>query len=445
MSSWNASAVSKRLAVRDKEASLAPMPSRWQTARASSGTAVVGFLLNEMTGQLACLMLATLLAGSAAAHAPEAMAAIRPADMAADVEAGRLGTAASKYRALAAQGGWQLVPDGPSLHPGETSAAVPAIRSRLAVTGDLLAAGAVGVPAAPELYDDDLVAAVRAFQIRHGLSPDGVVGKRTRTAMNVPLSERIAQLDLNYERVAREAAPARRYVRVNIPEYRLVLVDGDTRVLDMPVVVGRRDRRTPFMESAITWVIFNPAWTVPTKLAYEDLLPKVRRDPAYFTKTGIQIYESWRPGAAPIDSAWIDWTAVGPGMRRLKLRQAPGRDNPLGRIKFHMDNDEDIYLHDTNHRGLMARDGRALSSGCIRVANAEALARELLRDHPSWPPERITKVLSGRQTVRVMLREAVAVRLTYQTAWVDAQETVHFREDIYGVDASQIAEGRVSR
>jgi murein L,D-transpeptidase YcbB/YkuD len=362
------------------------------------------------------------------------------ADEATDLGAERLAGAASRYREVANRGGWQPVPGGPSLHPGESSSAVPAIRARLETTGDLLAAGSPAQGANPQLYDDGLVGAVRAFQGRHGLAADGVIGTRTRTAMNVPIGDRIAQLELNRNRVDGDTPPAARYIRINLPEYRLVLMDGDTRVLDMPVVVGRRDRKTPFIESAISWIVFNPTWTVPTKLAYEDLLPKVRRDPSYFSRSGIQVYESWHAGAHPVDSRWIEWSEVGAAMKRLRLRQAPGPDNPLGRIKFHMDNDQDIYLHDTNHRELMAKDRRDLSSGCIRVGNAEGLARELLRDQSNWPSERIDKVLAGRQTTRVPLRAPVPVRFVYQTAWVDGQDTVHFREDIYGVDARQVAD-----
>lgn len=368
------------------------------------------------------------------------LAAPAAANDSAEQEAARLAEAAGRYRQLAGSGGWQPIPAGPSLHPGESSPAVPAIRARLTATGDLLAAGSAAPSGSPDVYDDGLVAGVRAFQGRHGLVTDGVVGQRTRSAMNVPVGDRIAQLELSRTRIEDEEAPAERYIRVNVPEFRLELFDGDERVLDMAVIVGRRDRKTPLIDTAVTWIVFNPTWTVPTKLAYEDLLPKVRRDPSYFTRTGIQVFDSWRAGAHAIDPAWVEWDDVGRAMKSLKLRQAPGPDNPLGRIKFHMDNDQDIYLHDTNHRELMAKDRRDLSSGCIRVANAEALARELLRDQPAWPPERIDQALAGRTTLRAPMRHPVPVRFVYQTAWVDPQATVHFREDIYGVDARQMAD-----
>jgi len=387
-----------------------------------------------MVRHFACGLLALVIVGPASADTEELTAGVQ-----------RLGTAGDRYLEVQMRGGWQAVPPGPSLHPGERNPAVPMIRARLTATGDLLATGTALPPIDPEVYDDGLVAAVRAFQSRHGLVQDGVVGTGTRAAMNVPVADRIAQLELNRDRVEHEPHPAGRHIRVNIPGYRLELLNDDTPVLDMPVVVGRRDRSTPLIESAITWMVFNPSWTVPTKLAYEDLLPKMRRDPTYFSRSGIQVYDSWHAGAGRVDPGWIDWTAVGPAVRHLKLRQAPGPGNPLGRVKFHMDNPHDIYLHDTNHRELMAKDRRALSSGCIRVGDAEGLARELLRDDPRWPPERITKVLNGRQTIQVTLAVPVPVRLVYQTAWVDAQETVHFREDIYGVDRRQAAELSAAR
>jgi murein L,D-transpeptidase YcbB/YkuD len=367
------------------------------------------------------------------------LAAPAPADDAM-AETARLAAAAARYREVAAHGGWQPVPSGPAVHPGERHPMVPAVRARLTATGDLLAAGSLTAPADVELYDDGLAAGVRAFQGRHGLASDGVIGARTRLAMNVPVGERVAQLDLNRTRLEEEVPPADRYIRVNLPDFRLELIEGERTVLDMPVVIGRRDRRTPFIETAVTWIVFNPTWTVPTKLAYEDVLPKVRRDPHYLAKIGIQVYDGWESGAHPIDPSWIEWKDVGVGMKRLKLRQAPGPDNPLGRIKFHMDNDQDIYLHDTNHRDLMAKDRRDLSSGCIRVGNAEGLARELLRDQPRWPPERIDQALAGKETIRVPLRRPVPVRFAYQTAWVDGQDTVHFREDIYDVDARRVVD-----
>jgi len=356
-----------------------------------------------------------------------------------------LGRAIDQYRAIAARGGWPIVADGPTLHPGERSPIVATLRARLGVTGDLTGDGAFPETALPppptDLYDPTLVEAVQAFQDRHGLGRDGVIGPRTRAALNVPVQDRIDQLVLAAERTRRRDAPhARRYVRVNIPAYSLELIEDGRAVLDMPVVVGRPDRATPEMTSTMNFLVINPPWTIPTKLAYEDILPKARRDPHYFRAHDITVFAGWRGDAEAIDPDWIDWGLIGSGIKGLKLRQAPGPENPLGRIKFHMANAFDVYLHDTSSHGLMARADRALSSGCIRVGNARALAAAVLAGNPDWSPDRIDEVIASRVTTKIHLRVPVPVQLFYQTAWVTADGRVHFRNDIYRSDRRYAAE-----
>jgi len=336
-----------------------------------------------------------------------------------------------RYQTIQAAGGWPTLPEGPTLHPGDVSAAVPVLRTRLTVTGDLVE---VRPPeAAIEFYDDALVRGVRAFQVRHGLIDDGVVGKHTRVALNHPVDARIRQLELNRDRLAgRAPSLENRYVRVNIPGYRLELVDHGEPILEMPVVVGRRDRPTPEFSSAITFLVVNPTWTIPTTLAYEDFLPKVRRDPNYLRDHDIQVFGSWRPGAAEIDPDWIDWRRIGPRIKRLKLRQRPGPANPLGRFKFHMPNEFEVYLHDTPSRELLRHDQRTFSSGCIRVGDARALVDALLERQPHWSPERLDETLASERTTQINLVHPVRIHVGYQTAWVTADGTVHFREDVYG-------------
>lgn len=348
-----------------------------------------------------------------------------------------IASAIERYRAIEARGGWSAIPPTVTVHPGDRTPIAPALRARLAVAGDLAETPpAAALPPPPaDLYADELVRAVRAFQARHGLAVDGVVGPRTHAALNVPVRERIAQLVLAAERARRRAAPvARRWVRVNIPAYWLELMEDGRPVLEMPVVVGRPDRATPEMVSEINFLVLNPPWTIPAKLAYEDMLPKVRHDPHYFEENDIEVYAGWRVDAEALDPNWIDWGLIGGNIKGLKLRQAPGPGNPLGRIKFHMANAFDVYLHDTASRDLMARANRALSSGCVRVGDARALAAAVLAGDPAWTEARIDEVIASRRTTKVRLREPVPVQLYYQTAWATADGRVHFRDDIYRND-----------
>ncbi len=317
----------------------------------------------------------------------------------------------ARYRELEAAGGWPAVPlKGPVLKAGVVDAAVPAVRARLTVTGEL--AGATVPEAEATRYDDALAAAVAEFQSRHGLEADGVIGPSTRAALAKPVADRIAQIAANLERSRWfPDDPGRRYVAVNVPAFELVVVEDEKPVLTMPVVVGRADRRTPVLQSEITDLVFNPSWTVPPTLLREDFLPKMRRNQKYATSRGLQV--------------------VG----KMTLRQPPGPRNPLGRVKFNMPNGFSVYLHDTTAKGLMRQSRRALSSGCVRLGDAVALANRLLADDPRWTPAARRSYLSGWTTRNLALREPVPVYLEYQTAWRDAGGDLQFREDLYGRDA----------
>jgi murein L,D-transpeptidase YcbB/YkuD len=287
---------------------------------------------------------------------------------------------------------------------------VAAVRTRLAATDELGKAEAT--PAEPNHYDDALMDAVKEFQARHGLVADGVIGDPTRAALALPVGERIEQLVVNLERARWfSGQPPRRYVAVNVPSFELVLVENGSTVLKMPVVVGRKDRRTPLLSAHITELIFNPSWTVPPTIMRVDFLPKMRKNQSFVSRRGLQFV-----GAA--------------------LRQPPGPRNPLGRVKFLMPNEFSVYLHDTTAKGLMRQPRRALSSGCVRLGDALGLVNELLADDPRWGPTTRKRFLAGWTTRYLALREPVPVYLKYQTAWRDDDGDIQFREDLYGRDAA---------
>lgn len=384
--------------------------------------------------------------GRAAAGEPEReLAALLPEYP----EYPRLVRALARYRALVAAGGWQPVPDGETFDAESPAEPVrlAALRQRLRVTGDL-PPGDLTIDDAPRAepagddapWDEALTEAVRTFQRRHGLDPDGRVGARTLAALNVPAEVRVDQIVANLERwrwLPQELG--RHHLRVNIAGFQLEeRRDGET-VLEMPVVVGRPYRRTPVFSDRMRYLVLNPYWDVPTKLAVEDKLPLIQKDAGYLAAMGFTVYAGWSGGQQAVDPATVDWSSLGRGNFPYRLRQDPGPKNALGRVKFMFPNRFNVYLHDTPERSLFQRAERDLSSGCIRLARPLELAENLLSSVPGWDRARIEQVLaSGRETV-VNLTEAVPVHLLYLTAWAEAGGTVHFRRDLYERDAPLVA------
>lgn len=343
-----------------------------------------------------------------------------------------LKTALQRLRAVEAGGGWPVVPSPRTakLEPGRRDPAVAALRRRLAASGEF-----VGKVAGGDLYDAALKGAVVRFQTRHGLDADGVVGPGTLVALNVPVAERIGQILANLERERWMPADlGRRHVVVNVPDYSLKAVEDGTVVDSMRVIVGTKVRRTPIFSSSITSVVLNPTWTMPVRLAKEDYLPKLLKNPGYLAEKGFTVYASWAPGAPALDPRRINWKAVGNGIGRLKLRQDPGPNNALGQVKFNIPNGFDVYLHDTPSRDKFDKTVRAFSSGCVRVGEPMELAAFVLATMPEWPAERRQQMLDRKETKTIVLKEPVPVHLLYRTAWVDAAGDLQFREDVYGRD-----------
>jgi murein L,D-transpeptidase YcbB/YkuD len=341
----------------------------------------------------------------------------------------RLREALRTLRGIEHAGGWPRIPEASELAPGVSDAAVRVLRRRLAATGDL----DPKLPITP-VYDQSVTAAVKRFQGRHGLEPNGKVNSGTLAALNVGVSDRITSVIANMERerwMPEDLGP--RHVLVNVPGFNLRVVDQGNTVLEMPVIVGTKVRRTPIFASAITSLIWNPTWSVPAKLAREDILPKLRRDPNYLSEQHIALYDGSFSGGR-VNPAKIDWDTFR-DINRFRLRQMPGVHNALGQVKFNIPNDFDVYLHDTPHREKFGKSVRTFSSGCVRVGNPMALADFLLTDMPEWPPERRKQVLEKGDTRFVTLRTPVPVYLLYRTVWVDVQGVMQFREDIYGRDA----------
>jgi murein L,D-transpeptidase YcbB/YkuD len=298
---------------------------------------------------------------------------------------GRLKTALAEYRAIAAAGGWPKVPDGETLRPGMSDSRVAALERRLAMTGDLQGVSAATAPDetadAPREtpYDGEVVPAVRRFQERHGLAADGVVGRTTLAALNVPVEQRIEQIRASLERARWVLADlGEEFIVVNIAGFHLYLVRGGNIAWDTRVVVGRPYRRTPVFKAEMTYLVLNPTWTVPPTILREDILPAQRRDAGYLAGRNIDVIDG---GGRSVDPSTIDWR----GQRTFPYRfvQRPGPTNSLGQVKFMFPNDHAVYLHDTPSRELFERASRPFSSGCIRVEDPLMLARLLLEPAPA--------------------------------------------------------------
>jgi murein L,D-transpeptidase YcbB/YkuD len=318
----------------------------------------------------------------------------------------RLRDAIQRYREIEANGGWTGVPPGPKLELGVQDSRVALLRRRLAVTGDLPEVGTQ-----PESFDAAVDAAVRGFQGRHGLEVDGVVGVNTLAALNVPVTERLATMELNLRRIEREHWEwGERYVVVNTAAASYRLVDHGRQVFERAAIVGRRGWPTPQLDSVIDRLEFNPYWVVPPRIARLEVLPGIRRDPDYMLHN---------------DMHWVNG----------QIRQDPGPKNPLGKVKFLFLNPYDVYLHDTNSPQLFERWDRFRSHGCMRVARALDLAGYLLKDDPAWPAQRIQEAVASGQTVQVHLSAPIALHVVYDTAWVDEAGIINFRVDVYGRDS----------
>lgn len=345
--------------------------------------------------------------------------------------------ALAEYRALATQGGWEPLPEGPTLKPGMTDPRIGLLRQRLRLWGDLKPDQDLSESGGdPDFYDDQLVDGVKWMQYRHGLTQDGAVGRKTLAAFNVPIETRIEQMVLNLER--RRWMPddlGHRHIFVNLADQLLKLVDGEKTLLDMPVVVGRPYHSTPVFSHEMTYLVLNPYWNVPPSIARKELLPKIKQNASYLGENNFTLFSDWSSGAQVVDPSVVDWAAVNRNNFPYKLRQGSGDGNALGRVKFMFPNRFNIYLHDTPAKSLFGKDERTFSHGCIRVSDPPGLAEAVLTKTGGWPLQRINQTIDSGERRIVTLKEPLPVHISYLTSWVNKDGSVHFRKDVYGRDA----------
>jgi murein L,D-transpeptidase YcbB/YkuD len=322
-----------------------------------------------------------------------------------------------------------------TIAPGDSYPGVPRLIRFLRLVGDLPADA--NVPEDETIYQGPLVDAVKSFQSRHGRDPDGRIGAQTLADLNVPLKQRVRQMQLTLERWrwmpdAYQKAP----IVVNIPEFRLRAYDEKFKIaLTMNVVVGKAyDHSTPVFEEKMAYVVFRPYWNVPYSIAKAEYLSRVARDPDYLAKKGFEVVNSRQEvvTSGTVTSDVLEQLRAG----KLFLRQAPGPKNSLGLVKFIFPNDYSVYMHDTPAQEFFSKSRRDFSHGCIRLGKPADLAVWVLRDNPGWNMDRVRAAMNGGATQQVNLAHRIPVLIVYGTVIVTEDGTVHFYDDIYGHDAS---------
>jgi len=306
------------------------------------------------------------------------------------------------------------------------------LRERLQATGELKEANNNYTNS--EDYDEALENAIAHFQSCHGLTPDGVVGPDTRAELNIPPEQRLNQLRVNLSRWAKLANElGNRYIMVNIPAYELNVVENGITVLSMKAIVGKTTRPTPEIDSRVTRVIFNPYWNVPRLIAQKDILPKIIKDPGYLEEMNIKVINREEDSATEINPDAIDWQSALETGFKYHFRQDPGENNALGLVKFEFQNSHNIYMHDTPAKDLFMSEKRAFSSGCIRLEKPFDLASYLMKDHPSWDSDYVSHILEIGKTSYIKITP-IPVIITYLTLWVDDNNDIQSRADIYERD-----------
>lgn len=299
-----------------------------------------------------------------------------------------------------------------TLKLNDKSEALPAIQERLKELGDLRRFRN------EDTYTSRLEDAVRQFQLRHGLEDDGVIGPAFMKALNMPLDKRIEQLSANMNRIVTDTAKVSgARIIANIPEYKLYVMEDDTEVLKMDIVVGKTSNPTVVFSDTLETIVFSPYWNVPASIVKKEILPALSRNPSYLDENNMEI------------TGKVDGLPT--------IRQKPGPDNSLGSVKFLFPNKYDIYFHDTPSKSLFERKKRAFSHGCIRLSEPYDLAQYLLKDQKGWSSMEILNAMSAGSEKWVKLDKKIPVSIIYYTAWVDSGGLLNFRDDIYGHDQEQ--------
>lgn len=317
------------------------------------------------------------------------------------------------YYDIYKKGGWSAISSAKKAYKkGVTASAITLIKKRLTLTDGLSPADT------SQTFTDALEQVIKNFQQRHGLQVTGIADKATLEKMNVPVTHRIQQLLINMDRTRwLPAQPQGKLITVNIPAFQLRVTDGNKKVFDMDVVVGKEGHDTRIFTGNLNQVVFSPYWNVPKSIVEKEILPAIEKNPDYIEQQNMEMTEDKDGDGFP------------------EIRQKPGGENALGKVKFLFPNSFNIYFHDTPSKNLFKKDKRAFSHGCIRLSDPERMAAYLLADQPGWDAAKLQEAMNSEEEKFVKVKKPVPVLIAYYTAWVDEKGQLNFREDIYGHDA----------
>ncbi|MEO6327364.1 MAG: L,D-transpeptidase family protein [Ginsengibacter sp.] len=317
----------------------------------------------------------------------------------------------SRYYEIAKNGGWQPVTGtAKDYKKGTASPLIADLKKRLSITGDIAPSDS------SQVFTDTLETSIRQYQQRFGYKPDGIITLSLLKDMNVTVAERLKQILINMNRMRwMPQEPDGKLILVNIPEFVLHFVDGKSKVFDMDVVVGKEGHNTMMFTGKLSQIVFSPYWNVPPSIVKNEIMPKMAGNPNYLSEQNMEV--TGTEGDLPV------------------VRQLPGEKNSLGKVKFLFPNSFDIYFHDTPAKSLFSKDKRAYSHGCIRLSDPLKMAEYLLKDDSEWTSEKIVEAMNSGNEKFVRVKDPVPVFITYYTAWVDENNQLNFRDDIYKRDA----------
>ena len=343
----------------------------------------------------------------------------------------RLKAALAKYEKIQSAGGWPVIPAGAVMRKGDRGPRIALLRKRLAATD-----GAPQGIGDPELFDDALESAVKRFQLREEIDSDGIVGRPTLNELNYPVTGRIDQIRANLERLRwfLHDLPEK-FVVVDIAGFTLDVYTRNRIIWTARAQVGDPYTQTPCFKTRLKYMVFNPTWTVPPGIAGREYLPKLIENPDFLSETDLKVIDS---DGREINPAGINWKRYANRRFPYRFFQAPGPENPLGRIKFICPNPYYVYLHDTPEAEKFREGWRAFSAGCIRVEKPLEFAVLLMDNENKWNLDKIRKSIESGRTRTVFLPRKMPIMFLYFTVRVEYNEMIHFRDDIYGRDDAVI-------